>query len=242
MSRLRNNIIIITGGANGIGKAVAELLSIDNYIYILDTDDSNVKYFDSINIFFKKCDISSYAEVDKVVYEIYSERQHIDILVNNASKQMISDFSHYNDKDYLYIMKNNYIGTCNCISAVTKYVQSNLFILNVLSIHSNVPRTNKYAYDSSKSALEILTKELALEFAPRNITINAISFGAVETDMNASWNYNKEEKKVALAKVPLKKIFLPDEIAVFIKTILEVFSRYTTGSIFVVDGGRSLMN
>ena len=70
----------------------------------------------------------------------------------------------------------------------------------------------------------------------------AISFGAVETDMNASWNYNKEEKEVALAKVPLKKIFLPDEIAVFIKTILEVFSRYTTGSIFVVDGGRSLMN
>lgn len=50
------------------------------------------------------------------------------------------------------------------------------------------------------------------------------------------------KKEVALAKVPLKKIFLPDEIAVFIKTILEVFSRYTTGSIFVVDGGRSLMN
>ena len=139
-------------------------------------------------------------------------------------------------------MKNNYGVTCNCISTVTNYVQSNLFILNVISVYSNVPRTNKYAYDSSKSALEILTKELALEFAPRNITINAISFGAVETDMNASWNYNNEEKGVALAKVPLKKIFLPDEIAVFIKTILEVFSRYTTGSIFVVDGGRSLMN
>ena len=77
MSRLRNNIIIITGGANGIGKAVAELLSIDNYIYILDTDDSNVKYFDSINIFFKKCDISSYAEVDKVVYEIYIVKDNI---------------------------------------------------------------------------------------------------------------------------------------------------------------------
>lgn len=63
----------------------------------MDTDDSNVKYFDSRN-FLKKCDISNYGEVDKVVYEIYSEKQHIDILVNNVSKQMISDFLHYDDQ------------------------------------------------------------------------------------------------------------------------------------------------
>lgn len=68
-------------------------------------------------------------------------------------------------------MKNNYGVTCNCISTVTNYVQSNLFILNVISVYSNVPITNKYASDSSESALEILTKELVLEFALRNITI-----------------------------------------------------------------------
>lgn len=240
MESLSNQIIIITGGSNGIGKALAELLSIQNYVYILDKEEmSNISLK---NVYFKKCDISIEEEVDQVIREIVADKGHIDILVNNAAKQIISSFSNYSAKEYLEVLQTNYIGACNCISAVTKHVECDVSIINVLSIHSSIPRINKYSYDSSKSALEILTKELALEFASRHITVNAISFGAVETNMNIAWKYNNKEREIALSKIPLKKIFLPSEIAIFIKVVLEYFSKYTTGSVFVIDGGRSLTN
>ena len=113
-------------------------------------------------------------------------------------------------------------------------------ILNLISVHSVKPRTKKYAYDSSKSAIEILTKELALEFAPHKITVNALSFGAVETDMNNTWLTHSEQREIARAKVPLKIVFNPVQIANFTYVIIKVFSKYTTGSVFVIDGGRSL--
>lgn len=112
-------------------------------------------------------------------------------------------------------------------------------ILNILSVHSSKQRENKYAYDSSKSAIEQLTKELALEFSSRNITVNALSFGAVNTNMNK--DLTEKEKEIAKNKVPLKKIFEAYEIANFIYDIVNNFSKYTTGSIFTIDGGRSLI-
>ena len=87
MGSLSNQIIIITGGSNGIGKALAELLSIQNYVYILDKEEmSNISLK---NVYFKKCDISIEEEVDQVIREIVADKGHIDILVNNAAKQII---------------------------------------------------------------------------------------------------------------------------------------------------------
>lgn len=85
------------------------------------------------------------------------------------------------------IINTNYFGTFNMIFNAYKIMDRYSTILNILSVHSNKPRVNKYAYDSSKSALEILTKELALEFGNKGITINALSFGAVNTAMNQEW-------------------------------------------------------
>ena len=137
-------------------------------------------------------------------------------------------------------MNTNYFGVCNCIHSSINIMKEGGTILNIISIHSSKPRTNKYAYDSSKSAIEMLTKELTLEFAEKKITINALSFGAVDTNMNEIWKNNPKLKEKTLNKVPLKIIFTPDEIANFAKIILTSFSKYTTGSIFVIDGGRSL--
>ena len=73
------------------------------------------------------------------------------------------------------------------------------------------------------------------------ITINAISFGAVETQMNDVWISDISKKESAREKVPLKIIFKPEQIAMFAYTIIENFSKYTTGSVFIIDGGRSLL-
>lgn len=94
-------------------------------------------------------------------------------------------------------------------------------VLNVLSVHSNKPRLYKYAYYSSKSAVELLTKELAIEFSNRNITVNALSFGAVNTNMNK--DLTEFERETAKNKVLLKKIFKAEEIANFAYDIINNF-------------------
>ena len=136
-------------------------------------------------------------------------------------------------------MNTNYFGVCNTINSCLDHFNSNSTILNIISVHSSVPRVGKYAYDSSKSAIEMLTKELALEFASKKITVNSLAFGAVNTNMNAGWSLEEQDK--ARAKVPLRIIFEPEEIAKFIYTIIKYFSKYTTGSTFTIDGGRSLL-
>lgn len=240
---MEKKVIIITGGANGIGFETASLLSkeVNNIVYVLDIDKNRTSVLKKENINFIKCDVSKNKQVTDSIKKIFNKEKRIDILINNAAQQIVSSFKDYNEEEYLKIMRVNYIGACNCISNAIKYMNEGSTIINVLSVHSSLPRTNKYAYDSSKSALEILTKELALELASKKIAINAISFGAVETNMNDSWKTNKEEKENALKKVPLNIIFKPEDIARFIDTIIKSFSKYTTGSVFVIDGGRSLV-
>ena len=139
------------------------------------------------------------------------------------------------------VINTNYFGTCIMIYHVYRLMKHGSTTLNILSVHSNKPRINKYAYDGSKSALEMLTKELALEFAPEGITINALSFGAVKTNMNDVWDSFPDEKKIAISKVPLHIIFEPEQIADFCFVVVNEFASYTTGSIFTVDAARSLI-
>ena len=236
---LENKIIVITGGSRGIGLSMAKtFIESQSKVIILDKAKPKIKANDLLYI---KCDVSNNNEVKKNFKTIAKIYGKIDILINNAGIQIEETFNEYDYKKWLNIMNTNYFGVCNCIHACVNNMKEGSTILNIISIHSYKPRTNKYAYDSSKSAIEILTKELALEFAEKKITINALSFGAVETNMNDIWKNDPKLKENALNKVPLKIIFTPNEIANFAKIILTSFSKYTTGSIFIIDGGRSLM-
>lgn len=234
-------VVIVSGGGNGIGLEIAKLFaSHNNKVYVLDIDDTNKDILKSLNIKYCSCDISYYKNVQNVFGKIFNKEKQVDILVNCASKQIISEFKDYNEEEYTKIMKTNYIGTCNCIHNAIQNMHEGSTILNIISVHSNKPRKNKIAYDCSKSAIEMLTKELGLELASKKITVNGLSFGAVNTKMNDEWTTNPYLKKCALEKVPLNIIFEPIQIANFCYNIIEEFSKYTTGTIFVIDGGRSL--
>lgn len=242
MNDLFEKVVIITGGANGIGYETAKMFC-DNgaIVYVFDIDKliNKKNYLDKIK--YIKCDVSNNEDVMKSIDYVFLHEHKIDVLINNAAIQFTSEFVNYSDEEYLKVIKTNFIGTCNCIHNVLKYMNDGSTILNILSVHSSKPRTNKFSYDCSKSSLECLTKELALELASRKISVNALSFGAVETNMNLIWKENPVLKQEALSKVPLKIIFTPKQIAFFISIIIKNFSSYTTGSIFVIDGGRSLM-
>ena len=231
--------IIVTGGANGIGFECAKIFSEKNYrVFVLDKDINNMSN-DKITYF--KCDVSKEKEVLKVAKIISKEVEKIDVIINCAGIQIEESFEQYSQEKWQEIMNTNYFGTCNTIHSFLNNMDSGSTILNLISVHSFKPRTNKYIYDSSKSALEMLTKELGIELATENITINALSFGAIETKMNKVWESDISKKEEARKKVPLKIIFTPNQIATFIYNIVENFSQYTTGSIFIVDGGRSLI-
>lgn len=233
-------VVVITGGSNGIGLQTALKFNSLNYnVIVLDIRENEL--LNSKGIIYYKCDVSNDLKVKEVFTDIKKKFKTIDILINCAGIQTSDSFMLYDLNKYKRILNTNYFGSLNCIYESISAMAQGGRILNVLSVHSSIPRKYKYAYDASKSALELTTKELALEFSDKNITINAVSFGAVNTNMNKDWIKEKSKVQETLEKVPLRIIFKPEEIAKFIVNIIENFTSYTTGSIFTIDGGRSLM-
>ena len=139
------------------------------------------------------------------------------------------------------VINTNLIGTFICSKIIGELIDNNGKIINMLSVHSEVVRKNKYAYDASKAGIEMLTKEMALEFVDSDISVLGISYGACNTDMNKEWINIKEKRNETLEKIPMKWIAEPKEISNFVISVLENFSDYTTGNIFTIDGGRSLL-
>ena len=234
--------IVITGGANGIGKEISKLFLKNKYnVVIIDNDTEAINKIRKKKFYCYCADISSEQQVGDVMADIYKKFTSIDVLVNNAAKQIVSSFDNVTFSDWKRVIDINLNGTFLTIQNAIPFMKRKSTILNIISIHHDKPRKDKYSYDVSKAAIAMLTKELALEFSQKGITVNALSFGAVKTNMNKEWIDNPEAVNEALSKVPLKKIFKTNEIASFAQTIIDKFSLHTTGTIFTIDAGRSLI-
>lgn len=241
---LKEKTVIITGGAKGIGKAIAfELLKEKCKVIILDIDKiEGRKLQNDLNdmIEFINIDISKEEQVKEACDYIISKYKKIDILINNAAKQTENEFFKMSVREFREIIDTNLIGTFICSNIFGKSMRKGSKIINMLSVHYNKPRKNKYHYDASKAGIAMLTQEMALELSDKGITVNGISYGACDTPMNSNWINDNELVNKTLNKIPLKWIAKPEEIARFTKIVLQEFSDYATGSIFNIDGGRSL--
>lgn len=241
---LKEKTVIITGGAKGIGKAIAlELLKEKCRVIILDIDkNEGRKIQNDLNdmIEFINIDISKEEQVKEANDYIMSKYKKIDILINNAAKQTENEFFKMSVKEFKEIIDTNLVGTFICSNIFGKSMKKGSKIINMLSVHYNKPRKNKYHYDASKAGIAMLTQEMAIELADKGITVNGISYGACNTPMNSNWIDNKDILNNTLKKIPLKWIAEPEEIARFTVVILKEFSDYATGSIFNIDGGRNL--
>ena len=243
---LKNKIVIVTGGANGIGRSIAmELAKEECKVIILDIDDKEGKKAQEKSngkIEFVNANISDENQIEEINKYIENKYGKVDILINNAAKQTENKFFEMSAKEFREIIDANLVGTFVCSNIFGRLIKRGGKIINMLSVHYNKPRKNKYHYDASKAGIAMLTQEMALELADEGITVNGISYGACNTSMNSSWISDETIVNNTLNKIPLRWIAEPEEIARFTVVILKEFIDYTTGSIFNIDGGRNLTN
>lgn len=236
--------VIITGGSKGIGKACVEaFLKLGDTVVFCDVDENmSAQCVSELlplgNLYYFPCDISNYHEVKEFFFKVSKVLSSIDILINNAGIQIVSDFESIEIEDWDKVIQTNLNGTFYCIKEGSKYMKSGT-IINMSSLYADDVRLNKFSYDASKSAIKRMTEEFALALAP-DIRVNAIEPGAVYTPMNHEFSNSDVVTKV-LSRIPLKRIAQASDIATSVVYLYSDDASYITGVSLKVDGGRHLV-
>ena len=240
-----NEVALITGGTRGIGKEIAYTLAEENYDIIINYRTENEELMKlkkeieqkRVRCLLLKGDVSNFEDCKKLVEEAINRMNHIDVLVNNAgiTKDML--LMRMKPEDFNEVINVNLIGTFNMTKNVINYMMKErkgriINISSVVGISGNAGQTN---YAASKAGIIGFTKSLAKEVASRNILVNAIAPGFIQTDMT---NILKENVKDEIAKtIPLKRMGTAKDVANVVKFLVSEDSSYITGQVIQVDGG-----
>ncbi|HEY8689437.1 MAG TPA: SDR family oxidoreductase [Chitinophagaceae bacterium] len=243
----QNKIAIITGGGSGIGFAIAEKFVQNNIHTIIvgrdqqKLDDAKNKLGELCDAF--SCDLSDLNTIPKLVASIINKYAKIDILVNNAGINMKKEFTEVTDEDFQKILLTNVTAVFALSREVVKCMleKGNGSIVNISSMASQYGLPKVIAYTASKSAIEGMTRAMAVELSPKGIRVNCIAPGFIATDMSAkALNNDPERKNKVMGRTPMGELGQPADIgdaAVFLATDA---SKYITGVVLPVDGGNSI--
>lgn len=244
-SLLQNKIAVITGGARGIGRAIADdFIAEGADVVILDKffpDDFESwkagKSSGSRKILSRSLDVTSTSETEQVCQELAKELGRIDILVNNAGITRDKLMMRMSEEDWDMVLAVNLKGAFNMMKALTTIMirQKAGKIINISSVVGLTGNAGQSNYSASKAGLIGLSKSIAKELASRNINVNCVAPGFVETDMTAK--LNEEQRKAMLSVVPMKRTSQPSEIAGVVTFLASEKADYITGQVIPVDGG-----
>lgn len=241
--RLKNKVAIVTGGAQGIGKAICELFAKEGAtVYIWDILDKAKEVVDTINknggnATFTKLSITDKSSVESNAKKIYDEHGRLDILINNAGVLRDKSLLKMSDEDWDTSISVNLKGTFLCTRACVQYMKTNSYgrIINASStsgMRGNFGQTN---YAATKIGVVSMAKTWALEFGKYGITANAIAPGATDTEMMAS--VPQEVKQTMISYVPAKRMAKPIEIAYGYLYLASEEAGYVNGVLLNIDGG-----
>lgn len=242
---------IVTGGSRGIGKMIAEGFvenGIKTYISARKAEAciaTAKELSEKGTCIAFPADLSTKEGRDAFIAEIESSESKIDILVNNAGAAWGASFEEYPDEGYDKVMNINvkavFTLTRDLMPLLTKDAtpENPSRVINIGSIDGlRVSTTDNFAYGASKAAVHFLTKNLAVRLAPKGVTVNAIAPGAFETQMMDYMLTNFRDK--IEAENPLGRIGRPTDMAGLALYLVSEASKYMTGQVIAIDGGRHL--
>ncbi|MGF1458763.1 MAG: SDR family NAD(P)-dependent oxidoreductase [Leptolyngbyaceae cyanobacterium] len=249
--KLDGKVALVTGSSQGIGQAIAIRLAAAGAKVVINYrshPEGATATVEQVNIAAGaegqghsiQADLGNIADVRRLVSESIEHFGQVDILVNNAGIEKNAPFWEVEESAFDAVFNVNLKGVFFATQAVTQHLMATQRpgkIINISSVHEDLPFPNFAAYCASKGGLKMLTRNLGVELAPYGITVNNVAPGAIETPINTKLLNDPEKLGALLQNIPLGRLGQPKDVAGLVKFLASDDADYITGSTFFVDGG-----
>lgn len=258
--KLEGKVALVTGSSQGIGQAIAIRLAEEGARVVINYRSnpqgaeetlSKVQatggnchmaegYCDNDRGYSVGADLGMVEDVRRLIAAGIEHFGQLDILVNNAGIEKNADFWNVTEKDYDAVMNVNLKGVFFATQAFVNHLLETKRpgkVINISSVHEELPFPHFAAYCASKGGLKMLTRNLAVELAPLGIMINNVAPGAIETPINTKLLNNPEKLGALLQNIPLGRLGQPGDVSSIVAFLASSEADYITGSTFFVDGG-----
>lgn len=250
--RLEGKTALVTGSSQGIGQAIAIRLAAEGAKVVINYrshPEGAEETLEKVTAaggechmggFSVKADLGVVEDVQHLITESVNHFGKLDILVNNAGIEKHAPFWEVTEKDFDAVLNVNLKGVFFAAQAMTKHLietKRSGKIINISSVHEELPFPNFAAYCASKGGVKMLTRDLAVELAPFGITVNNVAPGAIETPINTKLLNDPEKLNAVIKNIPLGRLGKPNDVSGLVAFLASDDASYITGSTFFVDGG-----
>src|SRR6478609_3490065 len=244
---MKSKIAIVTGGGSGLGFAIAEKF-VQNGIETIIAGRNKEKLDAAAEKLGNLChairvDLTDLPSIPSFVQEVIKQYGQIDILVNNAGVNMKKEFTEVTDEEFQQVITTNLTAVFSISREVVKNMLQNGggSIINISSMAAQYGLPKVIAYSASKTAIDGMTRAMAVELSPKGIRVNAIAPGFIITDMTAkALNTDPERKQKVFARTPMGYMGKPDDIGDAALFLASDAAKFITGVVLPVDGGNSI--